>query len=110
FAGYSGYAYRTSETSYQYVDRNSVPTAGTNASCTDNGVAVLPGSRVLNVPLGQSGLKTGRPVLLFQRVSYVFRESTLVPGRIGLWRRVHHTNAVVEELGAPFAATAGFGY
>jgi hypothetical protein len=57
-------------------------------------------------------------VLLYQRVSYIFRASSSVPGAIALWRRVHHPpnpilnpNAfVVEELVAPFAPTAGFGY
>jgi hypothetical protein len=33
-----------------------------------------------------------------------------VPGAIALWRRVHDSKPVVEELVAPFAPTAGFGY
>jgi hypothetical protein len=68
---------------------------------------------VVNVSLGthpNPGLKAGTPVLLYQRVSYIFRASTSVPGAIALWRRVHHSGDPPEELVAPFAPSAGFGY
>jgi prepilin-type N-terminal cleavage/methylation domain-containing protein len=120
-AGYTGYAYRTSATTYEYEDRlPPPPSAGAEASC-EPGVTVIPDvGSVLDVPLGTAGLTAGTPVLLYQRVSYIFRASTSVPGAIALWRRVHNPNALflinpvthpeVEELVAPFAPSAGFGY
>lgn len=108
-AGYSGYAYRTSATTYTYEPRSVLPLGGLASSCTDAGVNLVPGEGVVNIPLG-TNLKAGTPVLLYQRVSYIFRASTSVPGAIALWRRVHDSKPVVEELVAPFAPTAGFGY
>jgi prepilin-type N-terminal cleavage/methylation domain-containing protein len=109
-AGYSGFAYRTSDSTYTYEDRNVPPSDGADSECTGlaQPVTVLDG--VLDIPLGQAGLKAGTAILLYQQVSYVFRASTSVPGTTALWRRVHHTLPVEEELVAPFAPTAGFGY
>jgi len=115
-AGYSGYAYRTSETTYTYVSSLTPPMGGLAPSCTGAGVNLVPGvGGVVNIPLGTT-LKVGTPVLLYQRISYIFRASSSVPGTIALWRRVHAPNLtlpnpfVVEELVAPFAPTAGFEY
>ena len=111
-AGYSGYAYRTSATTYAYETSVAPPVAGLPLSCTGAGVNLVPTvGRVLNIAVSPNpGLTAGTPVLLYQRVSYIFRASTTVPGTIALWRRVHDTNPVAEELVAPFAPTAGFGY
>jgi prepilin-type N-terminal cleavage/methylation domain-containing protein len=115
-AGYSGYAYRTSETTYTYVPSSALPMGGLAPSCTGAGVSLVPTvGGVVNIPLG-TNLKVGTPVLLYQRISYIFRASSSVPGAIALWRRVHSpilslpNPFVVEELVAPFAPTAGFGY
>lgn len=119
-AGYTGYAYRTTETTYTYVPSPVLPTGGLAPSCTLAGVALVPDvGGVVNIvanPAPNPALKPGTPVLLYQRISYIFRESSSVPGSIGLWRRVHSPNlsltnpVVVEELVAPFAPSAGFGY
>jgi prepilin-type N-terminal cleavage/methylation domain-containing protein len=119
-AGYSGYAYRTSETTYTYELSGTKPMGGLAPSCTAVGIDVnlvpVVGGVVNIVVNTDPGLKKGTPVLLYQQISYIFRASSSVPGTIALWRRVHHPNLlvpnpfVVEELVAPFAPTAGFGY
>jgi prepilin-type N-terminal cleavage/methylation domain-containing protein len=115
-AGYSGYAYRTSATTYTYAPSTVQPVGGLAPSCTGAGVNLVPVvGGVVNVPLGinpppNPALKAGTPVLLYQRVSYIFRASTSVPGAIALWRSVHDSGDAPEELVAPFAPTAGFGY
>jgi hypothetical protein len=47
----------------------------------------------------------GTIFFLFRRVRYEFKASTLVPGRIGLWRTLV-TPGTAEELAAPLANTA----
>jgi prepilin-type N-terminal cleavage/methylation domain-containing protein len=118
-AGYSGFAYRTSATTYTYRSSIVKPVGGLAPSCTGAGVNLVPVvGGVVNVALGGNPapnpvLKPGSPVILYQRVSYIFRASTSVPGAIALWRRVHNPKIgqpPVEELVAPFAPSAGFGY
>jgi hypothetical protein len=47
----------------------------------------------------------GTIFFLFRRVRYEFKASTLVPGRVGLWRTLV-TPGTAEELTAPLANTA----
>jgi prepilin-type N-terminal cleavage/methylation domain-containing protein len=103
-AVYSGYAFRTSASTYTYVPGTLPPTPGTAGSCTASGVTELAGGGVMNVPLG-TPLTVATPVFLYQLVTYEFKASTMVPGRIGLYRRVVGAE---EELLAPFDTTAMF--
>ena len=50
-----------------------------------------------------------QPVLLYRIVTYEFKASAAVPGRIGLWRTVGGQAAQPrEDLVAPFYTTAKF--
>jgi prepilin-type N-terminal cleavage/methylation domain-containing protein len=110
--GFSGFAWRDANGVYQYV------TAGVSLSGTGNGPCI--GANILTLPsingspAGQTVnvLGTVSPVppvgtifFLFRRVRYEFKASTLLPGRVGLWRTLV-TPGTTEELAAPLAATA----
>jgi prepilin-type N-terminal cleavage/methylation domain-containing protein len=106
--GFSGYAWRNNAGAYTYVEvgaaiGNSVP-----APCTAAGVTPVPGGRIVAVaPALPAGATAGTAVLLFRRITYDFANSTALPGRLALWRRVQSTGAA-EELVAPFDASARF--
>jgi prepilin-type N-terminal cleavage/methylation domain-containing protein len=112
-ASQAGYAYRGANGINHYVATTSItPRAAT--ACTDlvPGVKTFPadsGGGVFEVPAASSAsaLTPGTPLFLYQVVTYEFRESVEVPGRIGLWRSVRHGD-LDEELAAPFDTTAGF--
>ncbi|HEY7612154.1 MAG TPA: prepilin-type N-terminal cleavage/methylation domain-containing protein [Gemmatimonadales bacterium] len=110
--GFSGFAWRNAAGTYQYV------TAGVGLAATGNGPCVAANITTLpsinGSPAGQTVNVTGAinpatPVgtifFLFRRVRYEFKASTLIPGRIGLWRTLVTPN-IAEELTAPLAATA----
>jgi prepilin-type N-terminal cleavage/methylation domain-containing protein len=110
-AEYSGLAYRNGNT-YVYPSPAGKPSSGSSSVCTTAGVAVLPtaeGGRVIEVPSGPLSLKTGTPVFLYQTITYSFKPSTSVPGRMGLYRKLESASSNPEqELAAPFAPGAGF--
>jgi prepilin-type N-terminal cleavage/methylation domain-containing protein len=108
-AGYSGYAYRTGAGAYTYVPGNIKPTGGQASTCTTARVRVLPtdsGGRVLRLQ-PQTNLPPGTPVLMYQQVTYEFKNSVQVPGRVALWRSFDAV-PLDEELVAPFDTTASF--
>jgi hypothetical protein len=49
----------------------------------------------------------GTPVFLIQRMTYEFKPSVALPGRIALWRTIVATSQA-DELVAPFDAAARF--
>lgn len=109
----SGYAYRQLNGRYHYVKNTAAPATGTNPdvnACSGANVGMIPaaqGGRVLRLtPTPPSVVPAGTPVLLYQVVTYEFKESVEIPGRLALWREVEDQPA--EELVAPFASTAGF--
>lgn len=107
-AGFSGYAYRNSVGGYTYIEGGSLPSAENNSVCTGAGVTILTGGRVRKLTPGPGiTLPIATPVFMYQIVSYEFKASTSVPGRVALWRRVHARN-LEEELVAPFDTTAKF--
>lgn len=110
-SGYSGYAFRNSGTGkYTYVTGGAKPVAGLTAVCTTAQIATYDsiGGAVEQLVLPGSGTPvSGDAVLLFQQITYEFKASTVVPGSIGLWRRID-AKGVDEELVAPFDTTAGF--
>jgi len=112
--GFSGFAWRDATGVYQYV------TAGVSLAATGNGpcTAINPNITTLpsinGSPAGQTVNVGGTvspvpPVgtifFLFRRIRYEFKASTLVPGRVGLWRTLV-TPGTGEELTAPLANTA----
>jgi prepilin-type N-terminal cleavage/methylation domain-containing protein len=109
----AGYWYRGADGSNRYVAATGM-TAAAATSCSGlvPPVRVLPASRgggvfLLPPPSPAVGIKPGTPLFLYQVVTYEFRESGEVPGRIGLWRSVAGSG-IDEELVAPFDSTAGF--
>jgi hypothetical protein len=50
--------------------------------------------------------KKGHIVLLYRRIRYQFKNSTMLPGRTGLFRTPLNSAAGEEEIAAPFANTA----
>lgn len=106
----AGHAYRQPDGRYHYVTNTSAPANGGTSECNTANVGVIPasdGGRVLTLsPAAPSTVVRGTPVLLYQVVTYEFRASTEVPGRLGLWREV--AGQAAEELVAPFDSPAGF--
>lgn len=110
--GFSGFAWRDANGVYQYVTAG-VSLSGTGAGpCTAADITTLPS--INGSPAGQTVNVVGtvNPVppvgtifFLFRRVRYEFKASTLLPGRVGLWRTLVTPNST-EELAAPLAATA----
>jgi prepilin-type N-terminal cleavage/methylation domain-containing protein len=116
--GFYGYAWRSPTTSaYTYQD---------NASSNSGSIAVCDGVNITTVPpAGQpaaNGLVVrlqpalpaaatlGTPVFLYRKIRYEFKNSTAVPGKLGLFRTVilQGGGESSEEIVAPFAATSGF--
>jgi prepilin-type N-terminal cleavage/methylation domain-containing protein len=110
--GFSGFAWRDATGVYQYVTA-SVSLSATGAGpCTAANITTLPS--INGSPAGQTVSVGGtvNPVppvgtifFLFRRIRYEFKASTLVPGRVGLWRTLV-TPGTAEELTAPLANTA----
>ena len=105
-AGFSGYAWMSSSGDYTYEEVGPTVGPGTGSVCTTASVTTLTGGRVVALTPPTSA-RAGTPVFLFQRLRYEFKNSTLLPGRISLWRTVVRT-AFTEELVAPFDSTARF--
>jgi prepilin-type N-terminal cleavage/methylation domain-containing protein len=113
-AGFFGYAWRNYKTGvYSYVQNPASEAAGDAAVCTGQGVTTVPGGRVVSVsPVLPGGAGLGTPVFLYSRINYAFGASTAIPGSVGLFRTTIAPNGTqkTEELVAPFAATAGWGF
>jgi prepilin-type N-terminal cleavage/methylation domain-containing protein len=108
-AGFSGYAWRDSTTgAYTYQEAGATTGSGTASTCTTANITTVSGGTVLSVaPAAPSAATPGTPIFLFQRVTYMFKNSASVPGTIGLFRRVVANNTE-EELVAPFDTAAKF--
>jgi hypothetical protein len=110
--GFSGFAWRDANGVYQYVTA-AVSLSSTGAApCTAANITTLPtingspaGRTVNVVGAVNPAMPVGTIFFLFRRIRYEFKASTLVPGRIGLWRTLVTPN-ISEELAAPLAATA----
>jgi hypothetical protein len=117
-AGYSGFAYRDQATgSYTYVEGPATaPAVAGEPVCDAAGITVVRDGggafdgRALQFPLVPAPAPAiAAPVFLYQRITYEFRNSAVIPGQIALWRRIEETN-VEEEVVAPFDSTARFGF
>jgi prepilin-type N-terminal cleavage/methylation domain-containing protein len=123
--GYSGFAWRNAAGAYAYVTGTAAPVAGNAATCTGAlpagfGIVTLgalngsPAGQVVNLahlgvtlPTAQpNGALVGSVVFLYRRVRYQFKNSTVLPGRTGLFRAPVDGGLPEEELAAPFAPTA----
>lgn len=110
--GFSGFAWRGANGVYQYVTAGVSLSATAAAPCTAVNITTLPSingspaGRTVNVGGAVNPLTpVGTIFFLFRRVRYEFKASTLVPGRVGLWRTLV-TPGTAEELTAPLANTA----
>lgn len=110
--GFSGFAWRDGNGVYQYVTAGVSLSAAVPTPCNTANVTTLPS--INGSPPGQTVTVGGTlspvpPVgtifFLFRRIRYEFKASTLIPGRVGLWRSLV-TPGTTEELAAPLAATA----
>jgi prepilin-type N-terminal cleavage/methylation domain-containing protein len=113
--GFYGYAWRDNATGhYTYVENGTaVGPKQVSGACTSAGITNLNnGPRISLTPALPAAATLGTPVMLFRRVKYEFKGSQLVPGSVGLFRTVIMQNGdmVGEELAAPFAPSASFGF
>jgi hypothetical protein len=106
-SGYSGYAYRRLDGQYVYVTGTSTPAAAGAAMCTAQGITVTPGATVVHLAPATGAAVIGEPILLYQNITYEFKPSSRVPGRMALWRRID-ARGRDEELVAPFDTAAKF--
>ena len=103
---FSGYSWLDGDGVYTYVAANGLPEIGAAGACEAESITTLAGGAVLTLTPGTAGAIVGSPVFLYQTVTYEFRESAAVPGRIALWRAVD--GQAEEELIAPFDESARF--
>jgi prepilin-type N-terminal cleavage/methylation domain-containing protein len=106
--GFSGYAWRDANGTYTYLEAGSSLSVSGAARCTASNISVLAGGgRAVTLQPPAPLAPVGSTAFLFRRISYRFRASTAMPGRVALWRTVVAAGAS-EELVAPFDATARF--
>ena len=108
-SSFYGYAWRSSTTgAYTYVEGGATVQGGDQNVCTNVRITSVPGGQVISVtPTLPVGAGLGTPTFIYERVKYELKASVAVPGKIGLWRTLVRPNGnLVEELVAPFAATA----
>jgi hypothetical protein len=121
--GHTGFAIRrTSDGVYAYYTSQVAPVAANGGQvnlCTAPiapDLAIATGVTLNGSPVGQTLVltstvafnpvpKKGEIIFLYRRIRYEFKNSTLLPGRIGLFRTTV-TNNQEEELATPFANTA----
>jgi prepilin-type N-terminal cleavage/methylation domain-containing protein len=124
--GYSGFAIRADDGTYTYytaqVTNIVLPpvaaTACTAPAAPLNLYPIAAGVSVNGSPVGRTvnltatGAfnpvpKMGQIVFMFRRIRYQFKNSVVLPGRTGLFRKPEQGLAVdEEEIAAPFAPTA----
>jgi prepilin-type N-terminal cleavage/methylation domain-containing protein len=113
-AVFYGYAWRNYTNGvYSYVENPAAKGAGVATVCTgapQNIATVFKGQVVGVSPTLPAGSGLGTPVFLYTKIRYEFKNSTAIPGRLGLYRTSIAPNGAetTEELVAPFAATAGW--
>ena len=104
----SGHAWRDVRGAYTYANGAVTLAAGSAAVCTAANITPLPGARVIAVtPVLSASASAGDVVFLYQRLRYVFANSSVLPGRRALWRVIADTDAR-DELAAPFDDAARF--
>lgn len=111
-SGFSGYAWRTGEGKYRYVETGP-PLLSLLGDVNVCNVALIntltdQNAKVIRIsPALVDTASVGTPVFLFRRIIYSFGPSIAVPGTRGLFRTVVETGEA-EELAAPFENTAKF--
>jgi hypothetical protein len=116
--GYTGFARRLADGTYDYHPSNTLNLAGTTVLCQNglyDSIHTLPSlngspaGSVVNLTRNSGAFATppdrGSVVYLYRDIRYEFKASVAIPGRTGLWR-TKVTSGDTEELAAPFDATA----
>lgn len=107
-AAISGAAYRETSGDYAYTEAPTTISAGGASTCDAAQITtVTGGSTILVSPQFPVAATPGTPAFIYQRVRYDFATSTVIAGRMGLWRTLEASGAA-EELAAPFDATSQF--
>jgi hypothetical protein len=114
-AVFSGYAWRDPNGNYTYQRKAAgaklINTGVGLVNCTLNNITMPAGGDVITLlPLLPASLPladvAGTPVLLLHRVTYEFKASAAMPGRVALWRTIAGGRS--DELVAPFDGSAKF--
>jgi len=109
--GFSGYAWRSGDGVYAYVEGGAVAASNTGvAKCNAAAITTLTAqlATVIKItPVITDTASIGTPILLFRRILYEFKASTAVPGMRGLFRTVVAAGTS-EELAAPFDNASKF--
>lgn len=116
--GYTGFARRLANGTYDYHPSNTLNLVGTTAFCQNglyDSIHTLPSlngspaGTVVNLTRNSGAFALppdrGSIVYLYRDIRYEFKASVAIPGRTGLWRTMV-TSGQTEELAAPFDATA----
>jgi prepilin-type N-terminal cleavage/methylation domain-containing protein len=99
-----GMAWRASTGTYTGFVSVSVRAPST-PRCPNDSIRVVPGGRAIEFsPV--TAAPVGSIFYLYQTVTYRFAASSMLPGRLGLWRQAG--SAAAEELVTPFDTSAGF--
>jgi prepilin-type N-terminal cleavage/methylation domain-containing protein len=111
-AGFSGYGWRDSLGNITYVEAGTSVATDNASLCVAANVVTLPGGKVVGVrpPLPATlpaVTAIGTTVFLIQRLTYQFKPSVALPGRMALWRTTEVTGQT-DELVAPFDTSAKF--
>lgn len=115
-ATFDGIAWRTGS-GYRFDNSAPVVASPLTGMCTAaaDSIQVLPGGQVIRIS-GIPGCFTpgadpcpGTIFYLFQTITYRFRPSADLPGRLALWRRTGNARSY-EELAAPFDTSARFAF
>ncbi|MEP6509133.1 MAG: prepilin-type N-terminal cleavage/methylation domain-containing protein [Gemmatimonadales bacterium] len=109
-AGYSGYAWRNGAGKYTYMDSGTLHDDGDLGLCNAAGIVTLTaekGAARRITPKMTDTASVGTPVFIYRKILYEFKNSTSIPGTLGLFRTIVATNAS-EELSAPYESAAKF--
>lgn len=100
-AQYGGYAHRDTSagSAYTYVVQTAALSNGSASTCTSAGLTVIPNGPIRVVAPAIGTLPTAAPFFVWQAVTYKLAASTLVPGRLALWRKAG--SAAAEEVAVP---------
>lgn len=122
-SSFAGYAWHdASNNAYTYVEGlgTTISNIAGTSRCTSPAAGNLPittftgaGERghVVGIsPVVAGSVPHASAILLYQRVTYRFAASAIVPGQRGLWRQVQGSALGAEELAAPFDPAARFRY
>lgn len=109
-AQYGGYAYRDTAAgaSYTYVSSTTALSGGLAATCLLAGLDTIPNGPRYVVAPAIASLAVSGPIFLWQTVTYRFAASTLVPGRMALWRQAG--SAAAEEVAVPLDTASRFNF